>query len=119
MVALAVAAIVSLDLGTGRCDLAEVNHYYDADGHLQFTQLLAWDWSHQHKRWECQGWKLIEPDTWQCVAGGIVATERGGQRVELRSRFVRETWTTEDPERENQKLFPCGERRIVWQKKSR
>ena len=96
--------------GTPRCDLVEINHYMPECGN-GFVQLIAWDWSPDYCRWHAQQWLIVRD--WQRV-GVVVIGEGDGTSVRVSARLFRETWTQHDPERENQKLFPINERRVVW-----
>jgi len=97
-------------LADGRCDMVEINHY-TPDGCNGFTQLIAWDWSPEYRRWHAQQWLIL---TGWSRRGDVVSCIGDGVELRIRSRLFRETWTTKDPERENQVLFPSSERRKVW-----
>lgn len=97
-------------LADGRCDLVEINHYAPA-GCSGFTQVIAWDWSPEHRRWHAQQWAIVV--AWERVKSAV-RFSGDGVEAEIGSRLFRETWTAADPERENQKLFPCENRRKVW-----
>ena len=95
--------------GINYVDLLELNHVKD-----QYTQILMWDWDHQYRRHNCQGFVLVEMD--QCPVRKVgayyeVDVSRRGKRLVLRSRAFFETWTQLDPERENQKVWPVERRR--------
>ena len=92
-------------------ELVEINHYWEASGE-KFCQVIAWDWDPQYKRWHAQQWAMVEE--WRQVGNKIVVRCKGEPTVEIRCKFVRESWTEVDPERENQRLFSAGERRKVW-----
>ena len=95
-----------------RCDLAEINHAYGSDGKLLFVQLLAWDWSPDYRRHDCQAWVII--DDWKYAGNRVESRTASGDRRDLQCKLFRETWTIGDPERENLKLFPAEYRRKVW-----
>ena len=109
VVVLAVVGGVSR-IDDGRCDLVEVNHYAPV-GCNGFTQLIAWDWSPEFRRWHAQQWLILTE--WSRV-GNTVWCAGDGVEVRIGSRLFRETWTVTDPERDNQKLFPSEYRRKVW-----
>lgn len=98
----------------GYCDLVEVNHRHDpTNGSLQFTQVIAWDWSPEYGRFDAQSWALISD--WKRTETGVVVDVLGTDHVlRTRCRYYRETWTNHDPERENTKVFPDKFRRKVW-----
>jgi hypothetical protein len=113
MVGLSLALLLSLGAlptSGGSCDLIEINHYMPECGN-GFTQLIAWDWCPQYHRWHAQQWLIVRD--WQ-RAGRVVSCEGDGTSVRVSARLFRETWAKDDPERENQKLFPINERRVVW-----
>lgn len=99
----------------GVCDLVEINHCHDPKTHkLLYTQLIAWDWFPDYKRYNVQQWILV--NDWKRVSGGVVADAEGKNLiVRLRCDFYRETWTNHDPERSNQKLFDVKYRRKVFE----
>lgn len=97
-------------IADARCDMVEINHYAPTCGN-GFVQLIAWDWCPQYRRWHAQQWLILAE--WDMV-GNTVRCVGDGVEVIVAGRFVRETWTTVDPERENQVLFPSDLRRKVW-----
>ena len=109
---LALLSIVGSSSNTdGYCDMVEVNHY-TPEGSVGFVQLIAWDWSPAYRRWHAQQWLILAG--WS-RRGDVVSCSGDGAELRIRSRLFRETWTTVDPERENQRLFPTDLRRKVWQ----
>lgn len=97
-------------LADGHCDMVEINHYVP-DGGNGFVQVIAWDWSPDYRRWHAQQWLILAD--WS-RRGDVVSCTGDGVDVRIRSQLFRETWTTADPERENQKTFPIEFRRVVW-----
>ena len=90
-----------------RFDWIEVNHNLDEDGNESFVQVIGWNWDHGFNIPMCEGWRLCKG--WFRTRRGLIFYTDGGQRHELVGR-VRETWTTEDPEAENEKIFPVKAR---------
>ncbi len=87
-------------------DLTEVNHFYDDQGRLVFDQVIYYDWSAAHGRYQVRDWRLLKTPTqvplrdWR--DGGYVSEwedfkQRNGLR-RVKSKSVRETWTQHDPE---------------------
>ena len=87
-------------------DLVEINHFYDDQGRLVFDQVIYYDWSPVHHRYQVRDWRLLKTPTqvplrdWR--DGGYVSEwedfkQRNGLR-RVRSKSVRETWTQYDPE---------------------
>lgn len=87
-------------------DLVEINHFYDDQGRLVFDQVIYYDWSTVHSRYQVRDWRLLKTTTqvplrdWR--EGGYVAEwedfkQRNGMR-RVKSKSVRETWTQYDPE---------------------
>lgn len=114
-VVLGVAGAISVvggpsHLADARCDMIEINHYMPDSGD-GFKQVIAWDWSPDYRRWHAQQWLIL---TEWSRRGDVVSCAGDGVELRIRSSLFRETWTQHDPERENQKFFPCGERRKVW-----
>lgn len=83
-------------------DLIEVNHTPN------YTQVILWDWSEQHKRFHVQHWYLDDEPHVDEVGDVRVIRLRN---VRIVAELYRETWTKHDPERENSKLFPEKYRR--------
>lgn len=94
----------------GYCDMIEINHYMPDSGD-GFTQVIAWDWSPEYRRFHTQQWLILTD--WS-RRGNVVICDGDDVKLRIRSRLFRETWTSVDPERENQQLFPINERRLVW-----
>ena len=97
-------------------DLIELNHAQNREGFHGFDQVIIWQWSPDYRRYDAQYWIAVGP---QCISEYPIAvgkqyqciSNRDGRRIVFRSRMYRETWTEGDPERTNQKLFPCEMRR--------
>jgi len=87
-------------------DLIELNHFYDDQGRLVFSQVIYYDWCNQAHRYQVRDWRLLKSDTqiplrdWE--NGGYVSEwadfkQCNGLR-RIKSGSVRETWTQHDPE---------------------
>lgn len=88
-----------------RCDLVEVNHFYDENGRHVFDQLIFYDYGeldgapHLHIR----AWRLIKsPTQWPVRdrrGGGHVSIFQDGELLRhVRAGSFRETWSQHDPE---------------------
>jgi len=91
-------------------DLIELNHKYSETGCLNFDQVIIWKWSPDYRRYNAQHWFIVSSEPGYPVQAGEFyqcrQTDLNGRRILFRSKMFRETWTTNDPERENLKLFP-------------
>jgi len=87
-------------------DLVELNHFYDDQGRLVFDQVIYYDWSPIHSRYQVRDWRLLKSSTqiplrdWR--GGGYVSEwedfkQRNGMR-RVKAKSLRETWTQHDPE---------------------
>lgn len=99
-------------------DLVEVNHFYDDQGRLVFDQIIYYDWSPVHNRYQVRDWRLLKTPTqiplrdWR--EGGYVSEwedfkQRNGLR-RVKSKSVRETWTQHDPELVEREFLPQEKR---------
>jgi hypothetical protein len=99
-----------------RCDLAEVNHFFDEQGRLVFDQVIYYDWSPAAGRYQVRAWRLIKsPDAiprrdWQ--RGGWRAVWQDGDALrDVSAAHFRETWTQHDPELAEREHLPKEQRR--------
>lgn len=86
-----------------RCDLTELNHFFDENGRLVFDQLIFLDFNKQQRRFDVVAWKLMkQPDQlpvrdWE--NGGYVTSWLEGDNFRVvRSRDFVESWLQYDPE---------------------
>lgn len=99
-----------------RVDLIEVNHSFDADGVLRYDQVIFYDWSPDYSRFDVLAWSLIDDELPTKLAGGrgweFRWLDRDAKRRRVvSSKFFRETWTIEDPERVQKRLLDDKYRR--------
>jgi len=48
-----------------RCDLVEVNHFYDEEGRLVFDQVIFYDWCDSQCRYNVCAWRMLKrPAQW-------------------------------------------------------
>jgi len=92
-------------------DLIEVNHKLGEDGREQFTQVIIWDWSHDYRRYDVVAWWLVSGND-ELPCRTTCRTVRQGWLI--RAGDARETWTTNDPERDNRLLLPEKYRRRMF-----
>ena len=105
-------------------DLMELNHFYDENGRLVFTQQIFYDWSHRDHRYQVVDWRLVkkpeqEPERdWR--NGGYVSTWQDGEILrQVRSLAIRETWEQFDPELVEREFLAKEHRRGLRQIKIR
>ncbi len=96
-------------------DLIEVNHFYDETGKLVFDQVIFYDWSVEHGRYNVRDWKLLKKTgqipvrNWS--KGEFLAVWYDGDTLRVvRSSSVRESWTQYDPELLEREYFPKEKR---------
>jgi hypothetical protein len=99
-----------------RCDLVELNHFYDEMGRLVFDQVIFYDWSDDEARFNVRAWRLGKHPSqlpfrdWE--SGGYRVTWLDGDRLrDVFSAHYRETWTQYDPELEEREHLPKDRRR--------
>lgn len=97
-------------------DLVEVNHYYDENANHIFDQVIFYDWSDEHQRFQVRAWRLIKETsqlpTRNLSTGGYGMIWNDGQFLrEVHARAMRETWTQHDPEMRERTHFPKEYRR--------
>jgi len=80
-------------------DRIEVNHT------PTFTQVVLWNWSHDYNRYDCVGYWLTEKLYEMPTTLGTRSTVMyQGKRYSTKQ--VVQTFTRNDPERDNAQLFP-------------
>lgn len=101
-------------------DLIEVNHFYDEQGRLVFDQVIFYDWSPPHSRYQVIAWRLVKCRSqlpsrdWN--GGGHVAIWADGETIRsVRAAGYRETWTQYDPELVERETLPKCQRRELRQ----
>ena len=86
-----------------RCDVIEVNHYYDNQGDLVFTQLIFWRFDESESEYRVIAWRMLkskQQNPLRDVTRGCVTTifDDEGVLRRVRAESVRETRTQYDPE---------------------
>lgn len=99
-------------------DLVEVNHMYDDQGRLVFDQIIYYDWYRLDNRYHVRDWRLIKSPSQIPSkvhgAGYYQSVWRDGDTIrQIRTKIVRETWTTFDPEIEERSLCPKEHRKLL------
>lgn len=105
---------------TETVDAIECNHCYEEDGTLKFNQFIFYEFSHDYGRSHVMSWFMYHND--QHVNGVIRPVvkydpnskewtvkwrDRDGHITRIvKSKVFTETWTENDPERENKSLMP-------------
>ena len=99
-----------------RCDLMELNHFYDEQGRLVFDQVIFYDWSDDDARHMVRAWRLVKHPSqlpqrdWS--GGGYAAVWQDGEVLRhVRAKFFRETWTQYDPELDEREHLPKERRK--------
>ena len=113
------AVLPRAPLMVDQTDLIEINHYYDKRGKLVFDQVIFWNWSHDAAAFRVVAWRFIKKPSqmarrdWR--RGGFVSLWHDGHVLrEVRSDFVRETWTQFDPEVRDRDQLPQHLRRGLF-----
>lgn len=106
-----------------RCDLVELNHFYDEDARLVFSQVIFWDWSEPDARYMVRAWRLVKSQTqlpirdWRGGGYHAVWTDTHASIEVLRhvhAAAFRETWTQYDTELVERDILPKERRRELW-----
>jgi hypothetical protein len=114
MIAMLVA-LLSIPLGTStheHVDAIELNHNFDGRGRLIFDQVIFWERTPTTGRFQVRAWCMV--DDRDVVNRRPIQTDNGlyecvivdsDQRLVRRivSRVYRESWTQNDPERDDRK----------------
>lgn len=100
MIALLIASSVVIGRVSEHVDCIELNHYYDATGKLVYDQVIAWERSRETGKLNVRSWRMCEND-YPLKVNGLYRFSKGD--VLIHSRIFRESWTQQDPERENGK----------------
>lgn len=99
-----------------RCDLIELNHFYDDQARHVFDQLLFYDWSFDDGRYQLRAWRMVKSQSqlprfdheqrqWVCE------WLDGDNWRRIEAEAVRETWTQYDPELTEREFLPKEKRR--------
>ena len=112
----AVGLVPREDVTSDIVDLIEINHYYDEHGKHVFDQIIFYDWSPSHSRYNVRAWRLLKKPAqipsrnWK--HGDYVAVWHDGDMLRrVRAQSVRESWTQHDPELTEREFLPKEKRR--------
>jgi hypothetical protein len=95
-------------------DLIELNHQYGKKGEHVFDQIIFWEILPETRKLKVRAWTLADYDNSHKrfalkKLDNIYTVTYFDQDVraerKITSRIFRESWTHEDPERENKKLY--------------
>lgn len=104
------------DVASDDVSLVEVNHCYDKTGRLAFEQLIFYDWSPQHGRFQIRAWRLMRNPSqfprrnWRQGRYETTWYDQGVLRT-VTAQSLRETWTQYDPEMRQRSFLPQERRR--------
>lgn len=125
--AIALSAIIPLDdVIRDECDLIELNHVYDCDrGTKRFTQLIFWEWESERSRYRVVDYKMLSVECganqsrlWsieRCGQDWQARLSEGGKTRQVTATSFRESWTENDPERDDLMSWPSNARRRLKQ----
>lgn len=94
------------------CDVIELNHVYDEDAKHVFSQWIFWEWRGEESEHRVIAWRLARRGTIERYQSGwrVKWFENGVMR-DVRATFMRESWTSEDPEIIDRTWLPITERK--------
>lgn len=100
-------------------DLVEINHFHDDQGRPVFDQIIFYDWSPAHGRYQVRDWRLLKSSNQVPLSNTrdrefIAVWSDYKTRDVLRStkaRIMHETWTQYDPELVERDFLPENKRR--------
>lgn len=122
MIALILVSFIgSGDIVGDKCDLIEVNHFFDDDGRHVFDQQIFFDWSPAAGRYQVRGWRLIKSSRqhpeWMPDGSYRIIWQDGEILRKVRAASVRESWTQYDPELLEREYLPKEHRTDLTQPK--
>lgn len=93
-----------------RCDLIEVNHFYDCRGRPCLRQVIFWHW--YEDGYHVGDWRLLHCCAWPEKAedGYRVIWRENGRLRCVQAPSYRETWTQYDPEIDDRRYLPRSQR---------
>ena len=86
-----------------KVDEIELNHVYDGDGTLVFSQLIFWDWHHNAACYQVVAWRLWKPKrplplrNWR-QGSYCLLLQDGTVLRSIQAKRYHESWTQFDPE---------------------
>lgn len=93
-----------------QCHLIEKNNFYDGEGRLVFTQLIAWN-QYPDGKLHVWFWKMFKDGTKNVTLielrrGAEIWFDQDGQLVQIRSLSFLESWTQVDVEVLDRECIP-------------
>jgi len=84
-------------------ELIEVNHFYDDNAKLVFSQVIFYDWSFASNRYQVRAWRILNKSSqipsYNYKTGLFECIWLDGKELRrVRCKQVRESWTQFDPE---------------------
>lgn len=94
------------DVARDRCDIIELNHYYNGDGHPVFSQWIFWRW--EGRAFRVLAWRMArknrlperQGDSWRLL------WHDEGRLRQIEAAEFRQTWTQWDPELHDRRVWP-------------
>jgi hypothetical protein len=105
---------VELDV-RDRCDVVEVNGFYDGEGNLVFEQAIWYRWDRNRERFDVMAWRLVKngqpmPE-FDWTSGKWVCRWNDGETPRVVSADgYRRTWLQYDPELADREYWPKEKR---------
>lgn len=115
---LALVGVIPVDgLACDRCDLIEINHFYDERGKLLFRQVIFWDYHTDEPTRRVAAYRMADDPT--LIATRLFRTNEWcyqwkdgkAQWRRVVAKHFRQTWTQHDPEMRNRTVWPTEQRR--------
>lgn len=99
-----------IELQSAECDILEISHYYDENGHEVLCQLVAWSWCETTERHQIRSWKIVKgiSDHPKPVGEGWQANWSANRIV--RAKAFKESWWTFDVELVERRNLPQDQR---------
>ncbi len=98
-----------------RCDVIELNHFYDDVGRHIFDQVIFYNWD--GRRHQVLDWRLVKSEGHlpQRLPGGSCRCLFADQDAlrEVTGTSARESWTQFDPELTEREFLPKERRRLL------
>jgi hypothetical protein len=97
-------------------DLAELNHFYDDEGRHVFDQVIYYDWSDPHERFQVRAWRIVKcpaqlPQHDWATGRWLAIWQDSEVLRRVTAASFRETWTQYDPELLEREFLPRDRRR--------
>lgn len=110
-----------------RCDMIELNHYYDLSGKQIYDQVIYWRRRPQDGKYEVREWALVEDresvsnrprkDVNSGLWESYYKRQSDNYYLHVTAPIFKESHTMYDPERENKKMTPETSRIGLYNKK--